>query len=69
MFVHVSGTCYSILLTMGNDSKKLVLVTDVEFSEIFNVASLFVLSNLEVILADVEEISNFLHVKLEDGNL
>lgn len=54
---------------MGNDSKKLVLVTDVEFSEIFNVASLFVLSNLEVILADVEEISNFLHVKLEDGNL
>lgn len=53
MFVHIGGTGYSILLAMGNDSKQFVLVADVEFSEVLNIAPLLVLSNLEIVLADI----------------
>lgn len=66
MLVHVGGAGDPILLTMSDNSKELMLIADVYFSEVFDVASLLVFPDFEIVLAYIQQVPNFLHVELEN---
>ena len=65
MFVHVSSTGDSVLLAICDDSSQFILVTHINFSDVFDITTLFVLSDLEVVFAYVKKVSYFLHIQLE----
>lgn len=66
VFIHVSYACYSVLLTDMNQLEKLGFVTDIDLSKILNIRPHFILPNFQVAFADIEQITNFLHVDLEN---
>jgi hypothetical protein len=55
-------------LAVGDNSEELVFIADIVFSEVLDEAALLVLPDLEVVLADVQQIPDLLHVELEDRN-
>ena len=54
MFVHVGCAGDSIFLAMSDDPEQLVLVTDVDLSEVLNIAALLILPYFQIIFADIE---------------
>ena len=65
MLVHVGGASDPVLLPVRDDPRQLVLVANVHLGDILNVAAFLVLSDLEIVLAYVEQVPYFLHVELE----
>ena len=68
VFVHICCAGDSVLLAAGDNSEELVFIADIVFSEVLDEAALLVLPDLEVVLADVQQIPDLLHVELEDRN-
>jgi hypothetical protein len=67
MLIHVSGAGASIFLSVLNDFKQFKLVIDIFFCEVFNETRLlFGLPDFKIVFADVQQISDFLHVELEN---
>jgi hypothetical protein len=68
VLVHICCAGDSVLLAVGDNSEELVFIADIVFSEVLDEAALLVLPDLEVVLADVQQIPDLLHVELEDRN-
>lgn len=68
VFVHICCTGDSILLAIGDNPEELVPVADIVFSEVLDETTLLVLPDFEVVLADVQQIPDLLHVELENRN-
>lgn len=69
VLIHICRAGHSIFLADSNDPKKLQLLSHVNFSEVINVISLFVLAYFKVSLGRVKQISYLFHVNFEDRDL
>ena len=62
MLIHISRTGNSIFLSVGDNSKQLMFVAYIYFSQILHIYSLLILSDFKIIFTNIQEISYFLHV-------
>ncbi len=67
MFVHVGGTGDSVLLSETDELEDFSFLSHVDFGEVLDVRSDFILADLQVAFTDIEKITDLFHVELEDG--
>ena len=68
MRIHVSHAGDPILLPDLDKLIKLKAVRDISLGEVLDVGPVLILSNLQVGLADIQEVAYFLHINFEDGD-
>lgn len=67
MLVHIGGASTSILLAIDDNLEQFMLIIDIPFCETFNVAPLLLaLSQLQIILRNIQKVSHLLHVQFEN---
>ena len=68
MFIHVGGRSDSIFLSEIDEFGYFCSITDIDFSEVFDVRADFIFPDFEIAFSYVKKVTNFLHVELKNGD-